>query len=178
MTIETRLESPADGLYDLFVRIDSEFDRNILQVLEALAPRLADSIRLSFDVAGERGGRDKWIEIKNPTPLIDTGVLYNSIEGAVEQHGTDYVVVIGTDVPYARVHNEGGWVMTDVVASKNPGRGPRAVSMWRHGEREERELEIPQREFLFLTSEDAMMQEDTINTGIEVMDALKNLRRI
>jgi phage gpG-like protein len=42
---------------------------------------------------------------KNQTPLVDTGRLKHSIRKIyVDQN----IVIIGTDVPYAQLHNEGG----------------------------------------------------------------------
>lgn len=165
------VETKKHGLYDLFVRIEKDFDKNIKKGLEALAPRLADGIRKTFDAKGKRGGRKRWVITKNPNPLIDLGHLYESFQGYVEGRGDDYVVVVGTDVYYARTLNEGDIVDTDVVYDEKRTQGG---SLWFHTGLFE-DQRIPEREFMFLADEDVEMSIDTIDSSVKALAQLEEL---
>lgn len=164
------VEGPEKGLYDIFVRIEKTVDKNLKIALDAIAPELADRIRDTFDETGARGGRQQWVLRKNPTPLIDTGELRNSIEGVVDEQGSKYVIVVGTDKEYARIHDEGGTTKTDVVYKGNVGGG----SKWMHTGNF-RDIKIPKREFMFMTTDDAMMVEDRMEDVIELGDVIEGL---
>ncbi|QGM80668.1 phage virion morphogenesis protein [Otariodibacter oris] len=126
----------------------------IIATLEQLRDKAIHRGPLMRDIAGtmqtavvnnfEAGGRPAWLGVKHRkgTPLNDTGNLKNSIQQSYD----DDSAVVGTNEPYARIHQFGGvikpkkgkylvfrigdkWVMTDKVV-------------------------IPARPFLMLTSQD------------------------
>lgn len=166
-------KTPKEGLYELFVSVDKSFDKHIKEAMQALAPRLADQVRKTFDLKGARGDREGWLITRNPTPLIDKGDLYRSIRGEVEGKGSQFVISVGTDKEYAKVLNEGCIVKTDVIFDKWRSKG----SYWIHTGHV-REMEIPKREFLFMTPNDAEMADETIETAVDVMAHLEGLKKL
>jgi len=167
-------ELPEKGLHAIFGEFPKAFDDNIKAGLENLAPILADKIRETFDMKGARGDHAEWDIIHNPTPLIDTGNLYRSIEGEVQEKGDDYVIVVGTNHPAARSMNFGDVVNTDVRPEKNPGPGPRGKSMWIHTG-SYRDMDIPEREFMFFLEDDADLADDALDTALDILKEEMNL---
>lgn len=166
-------ETPEKGIYTLFGEIEKDFHEEIRVVLDAIAPRLADKIRENFDMKGKREGHAEWDINKNPTPLIDRGNLYKSIEGIVQEQGDNYSVIVGTNLPYAKIHNEGGTTETDVVFDKHRSTG----SYWIHTGGF-RTMDIPKREFLFFVSGDLEDNARQLEASIDTMDALKDLKKL
>jgi phage gpG-like protein len=162
--INTKMEG-LDGVKSFVVAVDKEFSKNIKEALESLGRRLSDRIRENFDLEGAREGHESWEVRKNPTPLYDTGVLYNSIEGKVLESSGHYMLLVGTDVDYAEIHDNGGTVETDVVWAGLEGRSA-GISGWKHTEYS-RTIKIPKREFLFLTKSDLETIDDEGNSLIK-----------
>lgn len=111
-----------------------------------------DSIRQNF----EAGGRPTaWAPLKyrQGTPLTDTGFLRGSITGEV----TATSVVVGTNVPYAAIHNYGGTIQIPEIVPKT-GKALR----WIGGDGQvhfaartrAHPVVIPQREFMVLQDSD------------------------
>lgn len=147
----------------MFVKIADDVGTQIEGAMENLSKILTGKVKETFDLGGARDGEPAWIEIRNPSPLVDTGVLQDSIQGKVETKENEILLTIYTESPYAAVHNEGGDTVTDVRPTKKTKKGRTPTSMWEFTG-EVREMEIPQREFLFLTDND----EERINTEINV----------
>lgn len=192
--------TPPEGLSEVFMRCSKTFDKNIRQALEAVAPDLANAIRKNIFAQGARGGRDEWIIVHNPTPLQDTGELFNSFEGSVRSEGSSYMVIAGTDKEYARLLNEGGTVRTDVMHDPSKSKSGTG-SQWFHAleyykdfepsspaalERhdkfmrwlDQRKITIPKREFMFLDAEDVGMVEDKVEQAIAAMAAIEGLEEL
>ena len=182
MQISMNTDETGKRIQSMMVSYEKNFHSHIKEGMESLIPLLSDSIRANFESAGKRGDGQQWLTKHNPTPLIDTGKLYRSFNGIVEERGKNYVVIIGTDVEYAKVHNEGGVVKTDVVPrpKEQRGRGPRTQSMWLHTKKF-KQKEIPKREFMFLTVgddwnlDDAQMIEDQIDETMDIIAELEGL---
>jgi phage gpG-like protein len=151
-------ETGYDGLFKAFVRASKEANMEAKEVLERFAPGFADDIRKTFDAGGARGGRHKWRITKNPTPLIDTKRLYNSFNGRVEEHGDEIRVIVGTDVPYARQHNEG--IATIGEHERRLLYSTGGLAFMRKVKVREHRRKIIQREFMFLTEEDLSVLDD------------------
>ena len=130
------VELTKTSIKDFTTFISESVDKDIRLTLDRLAPKLSEAIKSTFDSSGARGGHDAWQVTSNPTPLVKTGHLRNSIEGHIDFSSDGYILVVGTDVDYAKKHNEG--------------------------------LEgLPQREFIFLTTDDERLVDEEIfyNTG-------------
>lgn len=94
------------------------------QAMEAIGLLARESVLTNFAV----GGRPGWkaLKYRSGSPLVDTGRLKNSITKQVASN----VVIVGTNVVYAAIHNFGG------KAGRN------------------RKVTVPQREFMLLQDED------------------------
>ena len=165
MEIEIEFSSPQE-IQQTFATIKDGVKDNLFGAMEALVEELEERIKMTFDLGGARDGEPEWLVIHNPSPLVDTGVLQDSIKGRVEEEGDDIVVVMFTNVPYAATHNFGDTVDTDVRPTKKENRGRTSTSMWQHTG-EFREVDIPQREFLFLTDKDVDDIEQHIALAVE-----------
>lgn len=94
------------------------------QLMRSIAGTMESAVLQNFDV----GGRPKWLGLKyrQGTPLVDT----ENLMGSITSDYTNDTAVVGTNEPYAAIHQFGG----------KAGRG--------------RKTTIPARPFLKLTLED------------------------
>lgn len=93
-------------------------------LMRSVAGTMESAVLQNFDV----GGRPKWLGLKyrQGTPLVDT----ENLMGSITSDYTNDTAVVGTNEPYAAIHQFGG----------KAGRGRKAM--------------IPARPFLKLTPED------------------------
>lgn len=93
-------------------------------LMRSIAGTMESAVLQNFDV----GGRPKWLGLKyrQGTPLVDT----ENLMGSITSDYTNDTAVVGTNEPYAAIHQFGG----------KAGRGRKAT--------------IPARPFLKLTPED------------------------
>lgn len=93
-------------------------------LMRSIAGTMESAVLQNFDV----GGRPKWLGLKyrQGTPLVDT----ENLMGSITSDYTNDTAVVGTNEPYAAIHQFGG----------KAGRG--------------RKITIPARPFLKLTPED------------------------
>ncbi len=91
-------------------------------MLESVGVTLTENVRMTF-VAGTSPYGVKWLPLKfrRGDPLRDTGRLMNSITHRVAADGVE----VGTNVPYAGVHQFGYAVLKARLGSKQVRRGPR-----------------------------------------------------
>lgn len=120
------------------IEIEINNAQEVVAALERLAQATARRAPLMRSIAGtmesavlqnfDEGGRPKWLGLKyrQGTPLVDTENLMNSITSEY----TNDTAIVGTNEPYAAIHQFGG----------KAGRG--------------RNVDIPERPFLVLTSQD------------------------
>ena len=93
-------------------------------LMRSIAGTMESAVLQNFDV----GGRPKWLGLKyrQGTPLVDT----ENLMGSITSDYTNDTAVVGTNEPYAAIHQFGG----------KAGRG--------------RKVDIPARPFLALTAQD------------------------
>lgn len=93
-------------------------------LMRSIAGTMESAVLQNFDV----GGRPKWIGLKyrQGSPLVDT----ENLMGSITSEYTNDVAIVGTNEPYAAIHQFGG----------KAGRG--------------RKVDIPARPFLQLTPQD------------------------
>ena len=120
------------------IEIEINNAQEVAALLERLAQATAHRAPLMRSIAGtmesavlqnfEVGGRPKWLGLKyrQGTPLVDT----ENLMGSITSDYTNDTAVVGTNEPYAAIHQFGG----------KAGRG--------------RKTTIPARPFLKLTPED------------------------
>ena len=118
-------------------------------VLEAIASLAQESVRENF-AAGGRPTKWQALKSRSGQPLLNTGVLMNSIGKKVEGN----TVLIGTIEPYAAIHNFGGHTRPHIIRPTNkkalfwPGAGHPVKAVHHPGSL------IPQREFMLLQQQD------------------------
>lgn len=133
--VSIHIESVEKALTDLGHGIT---DRTAL--METIAGTMLNAVTQNFN----DGGRPQaWEAPKHRTgmPLVDTGVLKNSITEASDNDSA----MVGTNVIYAAIHNFGGTIKRETTKGKV-------------------EIEMPQREFLNLTPQDEEDIMDDVHT--------------
>lgn len=124
---DTEVESVINNLLDSSLR---------KRLLKEVGSVMVNDAKLNFRAKKSPDG-EAWTPSKRGgQTLSDTGVLKNSIS----YEATDEEVYIGTNVRYARIHNEGG-----VIKGKNGG-----FLKFKIGDKfiQKRKVEMPKREFL------------------------------
>lgn len=142
-------------LQKLFGEIAQRIERR-QQAMSKIGDLARESIKENFDV----GGRPAWkaLKYRSGSPLVDTGRLKNSIGKEVSGN----VVMIGTNVEYAAIHNFGGHTGPSVIRPKRgkalfwPGAAHPVKQVHHPGS------VIPQREFMLLQDEDIEDIEDLL----------------
>ncbi len=91
-------------------------------MLESVGVALTENVRMTF-IAGTSPYGVKWLPLKfrRGDPLRDTGRLMNSITHRIAADGVE----VGTNVPYAGVHQFGYAVLKARIGSKQVRRGAR-----------------------------------------------------
>lgn len=148
------------GARDNMINIEFKIDSKELgNGLEELARRCVERQPLMRHIAGimesavqdnfAAGGRPKWLPVaRGGKPLTLSGHLANSISSTSDN---DYAIV-GTNVPYAGIHNFGGKTKPHMIYPKHKKAlafNGRVVKKVNHPG-----SKIPQREFLVLTDEE------------------------
>lgn len=142
-------------------KVDSQLKRLHRAMDDKIPRRVAVETQQFFqDRFQEQGWRDQTLDPwksrkhkeKGKNILVQSGALQDSIQILQERGGK---VVIGTDLPYARIHNEGGVIevpvtkrMRDFFWHKFHKTGE---LRWKHmalTKKEKFEIEIPQRQFI------------------------------
>jgi phage gpG-like protein len=155
------------------------------QIVNAVALAQVGTLKSAFLVGGhgDRGG-EQWAPWSpkyarnrarkgRSKVLVDKGILRNSVHASQATPGPDYVVMIGSNVPYAKVHQFGftgnvtrkAFAQNDVrargkwVAGKDGverfKKGRKQAGSWRHFEEWKGVMTIPARPFLVVTQPDA-----------------------
>ncbi len=148
------------------------------KILKLIGERVVFSVSKTF----REGGRPtKWVrskrtyqkhrskkdkKLREGKTLIDTGTLRRSIHYVV----ADSSVNIGTNVVYAKIHNEGGIISkTESVKSHNrritTSKGTRNITVKAHSR--SKSITIPKREFLLIQPEDERYFEKILRTEIK-----------
>lgn len=108
--IHERIRNPRDLLeaigFDAQQFCAKSFRNQGLYKLNQWKARSVPSLAGIFADANKPGGDIKTRRLDPRPALIDTGLLARSISYRVI---SDRIVLVGTNVPYAKVHNEGGY---------------------------------------------------------------------
>lgn len=148
------------------------------KILKLIGERVVFSVSKTF----REGGRPiKWERSKRPyqqhrskkdkklregKTLIDTGTLRRSIHYVVGENSVN----VGTNVVYAKIHNEGGVISkTESVRSHNrqitTSKGTKNITVRAHTRN--KSIVIPKREFLLIQPEDERYFEKILSREIK-----------
>lgn len=140
---------------ELIITVPDNLRRALENLAEHVHRRLPLMKTISEDMLAAvhenfaREGRPRWVPITRAGEILrDSGRLYTSIDADYDNDEA----VVGTNVVYARIHNEGGITRPHVIRAKNKralyfnGRFAKQVN--HPGSR------IPERRFLSMTADD------------------------
>ena len=118
------------------------------------------------------GGTPKARRFERGQPLVDTGTLRRSFVWDVSSRGRQ--LVVGTSVPYAKLHNEGG---TSTVELTKQGR--RNLYLWLKADKSRKQyglgflfrqpkvtIKVRRREFLAIGPSERKLIKETIEEGL------------
>jgi phage gpG-like protein len=168
-------------------------EQNVTKIYDVIAATMQTQRAMIFDAEGAYNGRQKWAPLKfrNGQILSDKGVLRKSIgpmtDGLRPQRNPNSIVryemdmvTIGTDIAYARIHDQGGVIVpvhAKVLAFRLPGgkaATDTAKSIRKSNKLSGRDspdfiftkrVKIPQRQFSDITELDKTEIEETV-TGM------------
>lgn len=168
MTTSFRIDIDDRGARVLFRRLISNAD-DIRQPMEQIKGNLLASIDDNFKMQGRP---NKWKALKPSTIkqrrkkqqiqtkiLQASGGLATSINGRVEHLAVDRKIIVGSPLPYARIHNQGGTI-SHPGGTKYKVIGPGKISFVKNssndfdGTTKPHPIKIPKREFLLFQSRD------------------------
>jgi phage gpG-like protein len=163
-----------------FGRMAQELRDNIPNLIAAT---LQTQRGMMFDLAGANNGHEAWLPLKyrKGSPLKDTGTLSQSIgprnNGIVAGRGAGSIVrlsqqevTIGTELPYAKIHDEGGTIKNHEIMiwrNKKSGRFQKYTNKRGNLEiHQSGEYQIPARPFSGINAEDEKEIAETVENYI------------
>lgn len=108
----------------IFVKGLEQFTREAdrLADLKKRMPLKIERIANRFALRVVRTSKEKYLSGPRPEKLgVGTGHLRSSIRAVVERKDNSVDIRVGTDVPYARIHEEGGKTPAHLILPKKAG---------------------------------------------------------